>query len=140
MGCSTLEARKSPTQDVITVAKPKSLPPIPTSTIRTSCVRANVRSIAACPCCSGPSSAKSRPGLKCPVIAVYVDALAPEQARSRLRTPPPMAPSALRLRWHPRICSAVPAALSSYAVGPRASTRRLLRLVLPAQRPASPET
>src|SRR4051812_50206392 len=42
-------------------------------------------------------------------------------------------------RWHPGIVSAVFAALSLYAVEPSASMFDELLLVLPAQRPASPE-
>src|SRR6266545_3364346 len=42
-------------------------------------------------------------------------------------------------RWQPGICSAVRVALSKYASAPRASTRDGELLVLPAQRPASPE-
>ena len=63
---------------------------------------------------------------------------APEQARLRLLTPPPMCTSAALLRWHRSTCSPVPAASSRYAEGPSASARVLEALLLPAQRPASP--
>src|SRR3954467_11398501 len=42
-------------------------------------------------------------------------------------------------RWHPWISSAVFEASSLYALDPRASMLDELLLVLPAQRPASPE-
>src|ERR1044072_3386571 len=76
------------------------------------------------------------PGLK-PVPPALVDVRAPEQARLALSTPPPMCTSAALERWQPRIAS--PLDVSQYALEPSASTFALESLVLPAQRPASPE-
>src|SRR4051794_37986607 len=77
------------------------------------------------------------PGLKS-LPPAFVAVRAPEQARFALTTPPPMRTSAALERWQPRIAS--PLAVSQYAVGPSASTFALESFVLPAQRPASPET
>src|ERR1051325_4474942 len=76
------------------------------------------------------------PGLKS-LPPALVAVRAPEHARLALSTPPPMCPAAALERWQPRIAS--PFAASQYAVGPSASTLPLESLVLPAQRPASPE-
>src|SRR5512132_105351 len=78
------------------------------------------------------------PGLKSwpePVPVVYVRA--PEQARFALATPSPIFACADFERWQPSIAS--PVGVSQYAVDPSASTREDDWLVLPAQRPASPE-
>src|SRR3954452_22252445 len=74
------------------------------------------------------------PGLKS-LPPAFVDVRAPEQAR--LTAGIPMYTSAALERWQPRIAS--PLAVSQYAVEPSASTRDDELLVLPAQRPASPE-
>src|SRR5215217_2961513 len=78
------------------------------------------------------------PGLKfSPEAVPPVDVFAPEQARLMLATPPPMCACAALERWQPAIDS--PVGVSQYAVEPSASTRHADMLVLPAQRPASPE-
>src|SRR5829696_2670422 len=78
------------------------------------------------------------PGLKfSPEPVPPVDVRAPEQARFLLTTPPPMCACAALERWQPAIDS--PVDVSQYAVEPSASTRHADMLVLPAQRPASPE-
>src|SRR5687767_351998 len=79
------------------------------------------------------------PGLKSELPPPDVNVLAPEQARLSELTPPPMWMAADSERWHPGIASAVRVALSQYAFAPPASTRFEPLLVLPAQRPASPE-
>src|SRR5690349_631508 len=78
------------------------------------------------------------PGLKSSPSAVpWVYVRAPEQARLAEATPPPMCACAVFDRWHPTIDS--PLGVSQYAVEPSASTLEDELLVLPAQRPASPE-
>src|SRR5918994_6960357 len=78
------------------------------------------------------------PGLKfSPEPVPPVDVLAPEHARFRLATPPPMSACAALERWQPGIDS--PVGVSQYALEPSASTRQAAMFVLPAQRPASPE-
>src|SRR5215207_3564508 len=78
------------------------------------------------------------PGLKfSPEAVPPVDVFAPEQARFMLATPARMCACAALERWQPAIDS--PVAVSQYAVEPSASTRHADMLVLPAQRPASPE-
>ena len=52
------------------------------------------------------------PGLKLPLLSVNVEVFAPEHARLRLFTPPPMAISAAVLRWQRAMVSAVCVALS----------------------------
>jgi hypothetical protein len=69
---------------------------------------------------------------------VKVFTFAPEQARLRLLTPPPMWISAAVLRWQRLMVSDTPP-LSLYAAAPPASTLAELLLLLPAQRPPSPE-
>src|SRR4051794_23065780 len=76
------------------------------------------------------------PGLNLPSLTrEYVRA--PEQARLTLVTPPPMWTSADFERWQPGVDSAP--GMSLYADEPSASVREDAPLVLPAQRPASPE-
>ena len=69
----------------------------------------------------------------------FVAVVAPEHARLAPLMPPPMKASAALERWQRSICSAVFDALSKYAVPPSASCSDSPLLVLPAQRPASPE-
>ena len=72
-------------------------------------------------------------------LPAWVYVRAPEQARFSELAPPKMCASAASERWQPGICSAVRDALSKYASAPPASTLLDDWLVLPAQRPASPE-
>src|SRR4051794_10726540 len=79
------------------------------------------------------------PGKPPPMAAPgpLVEGRAPEKARFARATPPPMWASAAFERWQPEMAS--PLDVSQYAVEPSASTRDESLLVLPAQRPASPE-
>src|SRR3954454_11683739 len=79
------------------------------------------------------------PGLKSELPPPDVVVFAPEQARFSDCTPPPMWMAADSDRWQPGIASAVRVALSQYASAPPASISDDPLLVLPAQRPASPE-
>src|SRR5436190_11580017 len=78
------------------------------------------------------------PGLKSSSVPVpCVDVVAPEQARLKPSTPPPMNACAAFERWQPAIDS--PVEVSQYADEPSASVRHDSLFVLPAQRPPSPE-